>query len=226
MAKAAEQRRYQYIAITDHSQGLKIAGGINKEELAEQGQEIEEVNATLAGDRKKVRILRSIELNLNPKGQGDLPEECLEPLDLVLGAFHSALRRDDDQTERYLAALHHPAVHILGHPRGRIYNYRSGLKADWSKVFATAAELDKAVEIDAYPDRQDLSAELLTVAAKAGCRISLGTDAHHPWQLEFIPLGLAQACLGGIKRERILNFMERDDLVAWAAAVRAARAST
>ena len=107
----------------------------------------------------------------------------LAELDLVLGCFHSSLRRKEDQTERYLAALRNPAIQILGHPRGRIYNYRVGLSADWPKVFSTAAELDKAVEIDAYPDRQDLSPDLVTVAKIAGCRISLGTDSHGPSQL-------------------------------------------
>ena len=86
-----------------------------------------------------------------------MEDSSLKGLDLVLGSFHSALRRKDDQTERYVAALRNPSIHILGHPRGRIYNYRLGLKADWARVFGLAAELNKAVEIDCYPDRQDLS---------------------------------------------------------------------
>src|SRR5436309_12001047 len=107
----------------------------------------------------------------------------LKQLDIVLGCFHSALRREDDQTERYLAAMRNPAIQILGHPRGRIYNYRIGLTADWSRVFDLAAELDKAVEIDGYPDRQDLSLDLVRLAKRAGCRISLGTDSHGRSQL-------------------------------------------
>src|SRR5437667_6145281 len=180
MAQTAEERGYEYIAITDHSKGLKIAGGINEEELAEQIDEIDTVNRLLAAGGSRVRVLRSIELNINPHGEGDMEESALTRLDLVLGSFHSALRRTDDQTARYLAALGTPIIQILGHPRGRIYNYRLGLNATWSRLFATAAELDKAVEIDAYPDRQDLSADLLELAKKAGCRVSIGTDAHHP----------------------------------------------
>jgi DNA polymerase (family 10) len=83
--------------------------------------------------------------------------DALKKLDLVLGCFHSALRKKEDQTARYLAALRNRDIQVLGHPRGRIYNYRLGLTADWTHVFDLAAELDKAVEIDAYPDRQDLS---------------------------------------------------------------------
>jgi histidinol phosphatase-like PHP family hydrolase len=144
-----------------------------------------------------------------------MEDAALSELDIVLGSFHSALRRKDDQTRRYLAALHNPALHILGHPRGRIYNFRLGLQADWSQVFDTAAELDKAVEIDAYPDRQDLSLDLLTLAGKSGCRISIDTDAHGPSQLSFIEYGLAAAIRAGIKRDRIINFLPRKELLLW-----------
>src|SRR5579872_1718805 len=132
------------------------------------------------------RILRSVELNLFPIGTGDMDQAALDHLDLVLGCFHSALRRKEDQTERYLAALRNSSIHILGHPRGRIYNFHLGLSADWAKVFALAAKLDKAVEIDCYPDRQDLSLDLLGIARREGCRISLGTDSHGPSQLKFM----------------------------------------
>jgi putative hydrolase len=119
-----------------------------------------------------------------------------------------------------LAAIRNPAIQILGHPRGRIYNFRLGLTADWRRVFDTAAELDKAVEIDCYPDRQDISPDLLKLAAKAGCRISLGTDSHGPPQLRFIEFGLAAAITAGIKRERILNFMPVRELLQWVGSVR------
>ena len=143
--------------------------------------------------------------------------EALERLDLVLGCFHSKLRLKDDQTARYLAALRNPHVHILGHPRGRVYNFRLGLQADWETVFREAAELDKAVEIDCFPDRQDLDVQTLQLARQAGVRISLGTDAHASWQLFFLEFGLAAAWQAGIPRERILNFMSADELQQWAA---------
>src|SRR5882757_1829392 len=138
-----------------------------------------------------------------------------------LACFHSALRRKEDQTERYLAALRNPTIQIRGHPRGRIYNFRKGLTADWSKVFDLAAELDKAVEIDCYPDRQDLNIELLKLARVAGCRISLGTDSHSPSQLGFIDLGVAAALSAGIEPDRILNFMPLNQLRNWVDNVRA-----
>ena len=217
MAEAAQARGYEYIAITDHGKGLKIAGGINEIELEEQGREIGELNREFAKAGSAFRVLRSIEMNLDTNGAGDMEPKSLAKLDIVLGAFHSALRRTDDQTERYLGALRNPRLHILGHPRGRIFNYRLGLKADWPKVFALGAKLDKAVEIDSYPDRQDLDIRLLKMARESGVRISIGTDAHHPWQLGFIDFGLAAAIRAKIPKDRILNFMSAEGLLEWVA---------
>ena len=95
------------------------------------------------------------------------------------------------------SVLCNPAAQILGHPQGRIYNYRAGLNADWSRVFAEATRFDKAMEIDGYADRQDLKMSLLKIARQEGVRISLGTDAHHPWQLAFMNFSLAY--LAGIR---------------------------
>ena len=225
MADAAKERSYEYIAITDHSKGLKIAGGIDERALKRQGTEIAKVNAALSKSGSQLTVLRSIEMNLNPRGEGDMSPDSLRSLELVLGSFHSALRTAEDQTERYLAALRNPHIHILGHPRGRIYNFRIGLKADWPRVFAEAAKLDKALEIDCYPDRQDLNVALLKIAREQGTRISLGTDAHHGWQLEFIDLGLAAALRAKISADRIVNFMSLLELKTWAQALRDGNAS-
>jgi histidinol phosphatase-like PHP family hydrolase len=219
MAEAARLRGYSYIAITDHSKGLKIAGGIDEDQLAKQREEIAAVNESMRGHAGGFRVLNSVELNLSPSGAGDMDPIALNRLDLVLGCFHSALRRKEDQTERYLAALRNPSIHILGHPRGRIYNFRLGLSADWARVFALAARLDKAVEIDCYPDRQDLSVDLLAIARKEGCRISMGTDSHGPSQLEFMNLGVAAAIRAKLDPEKILNYMSADQLLKWAESV-------
>jgi histidinol phosphatase-like PHP family hydrolase len=215
MAAAAQARGYEYIAITDHSKGLKIAGGIDEAALAKQGDEIAAVDQSIRAANGQLHVLRSIEMNLNPRGEGDMDVAALRGLDLVLGSFHSSLRTTEDQTERYLKAIRNPQVHILGHPRGRIYNFRLGLAADWPRVFAEAAKLDKALEIDSYPDRQDLNLSLLKIARREGTRISLGTDAHHSWQLEFIELGLAAARKAGIPANRIVNFLPLDQLLDW-----------
>jgi histidinol phosphatase-like PHP family hydrolase len=219
MVEAAVSRGYSYVAITDHSKGLKIAGGMDEEQLAKQAAEITVVNEGMRENAHKFCILRSVELNLSPTGAGDMEQSALDRLDLVLGCFHSALRRKEDQTERYLAALRNPSIHILGHPRGRIYNFRLGLSADWARVFALAAELEKAVEIDCYPDRQDLSVDLLVIARKEGCRISMGTDSHGPSQLGFMELGVAAAIRAHLDPERILNYMSTDRLLKWSQSI-------
>jgi len=154
-------------------------------------------------------------VNLSPSGEGDMAPSALRNLDLVLGCFHSALRRADDQTSRYVAALQNPDIQILGHPQTRIYNHREGLQAGWHRVFAEAARLDKAVEIDGYADREDLRLSLLKIAKEEGAKISLGTDAHHPEQLIYMELSLAAAALAKIHPERIINFMTLTLLRKW-----------
>ena len=220
MADAATEKSYEYIAITDHSKGLKIAGGIDERALEKQGNEIDKLNVSLRKSGRNLLVLRSIEMNLNRRGEGDMSPESLLALDLVLGSFHSSLRIVEDQTDRYLAALRNPHIEILGHPRGRIYNFRIGLSADWPRVFAEATSLNKAMEVDCYPDRQDLNIDLLKIAREQGTRISLGTDAHHSWQLEFIDLGLAAALKAKLPADRIVNFMPIGELKSWVREVR------
>ena len=220
MAEEGYARQYEYIAISDHAKGLKIAGGMDERELAQQAVEIESANDRFESDGRDFRVLRSVELNLNSEGIGDFDEHTISRLDIVIGSFHSALRKTEDQTERYLAALNNSDVNILGHPRGRIYNHRLGLTADWRTIFAEAARLDKAMEIDCYADRQDLDLELLALACKAGVRISIDTDAHRPSELDQIKLGLAAALLAKYPAELIINFMPAHELLAWARSAR------
>lgn len=215
MAMKAIELGHEYIAITDHSKGLKIAGGMDEDTLADQGTEVEALNDELASDG--FRVLHAIEMNISPDGSGDMEPGALTSLDLILGSFHSKLRLKEDQTDRYLAALRNPHVHVLGHPRGRMYNFRLGLTADWPRVFAEAAALDKALEIDCHPNRQDLNRELVEIARDAGARVSIGTDAHSPEEMEFIEMGVATIVEAGFPPERVLNLMPVDDLLEWTA---------
>src|SRR6266571_6764492 len=175
MAEAAEALGYQYVGITDHSKGLPIANGMDEERLARQGEEVAAMNRSLAASGRGPRVLHSIEMNLSPEGEGDMEPDALARLDLVMGAFHSKLRLTEDQTERYLKALRNTTVNTIAHPRGRRFNVRLGLKADWSIVFEEAAERGTAVEIDASPERQDLPVELLRIALETGVRFTLGS---------------------------------------------------
>lgn len=211
MVEAAGALGHEFIAITDHSKGLVITNGMSEGRLAAQGRAIAALNAR--GVRP--RVLRSIEMNISPLGVEDMERPALRELDLVLGAFHSKLRTKDDQTDRYLCALENPTIHVLAHPRGRIWNFRLGLSADWARVAERAAARDVALEIDAYPDRQDLNVDLLAHVRRAGGRISIGTDAHNAEELRYIDVGIAAAITAKIPRERILNCMAPDELVAW-----------
>ncbi len=222
MVEAAAARGHAYVAITDHSVGLPIANGMSEERLAGQGEHIDRLTADLESTGAGIRALKSIEMNLSPEGEGDMDPEALARLDLVLGAFHSKLRLTEDQTARYLAAIRNPTVHVLAHPRCRMYNRRAGLRAEWDRVFAEAASLGKAVEIDANPHRQDLDPALLETAREAGVLISIGTDAHSVGELDFLEYGLAAAIRGAIPRERILNFRPVGEVTAWAEEVRRA----
>jgi DNA polymerase (family 10) len=216
VAEAEALWNYEFIAITDHSKGLKIARGMDEAKLAEQGEDIALVNQELDARGSRLRVLRSIEMNLSPEGVQDMEPEALAGLDLVLGAFHSKLRPTEDQTDRYLRALRNPTFHVLAHPRGRVFNRRLGLSADWSRVFQAAAEEGKALEIDAHPSRQDLDVELLQVARDAGLWISIGTDAHLLRELSYVEFGVALAIRAGFPRERILNYQPLQSLLKWA----------
>ena len=214
LAAACRARGYAYAAITDHSHGLKIAGGMSMEEAADQRRAIDEVNRTMAPG---FRLLHGIEANIGVDGQLDLSLEEAATFDLVLAAPHSRLRKNDDQTARLVAAVNHPHVRILAHPRGRISGSRAGIVADWSIVFAAAAERGVAVEIDGDPARQDLDHTLARQARDAHCLFALDSDAHTTRQLEYAETALAHARLAQIPADRIINCWPLDRLIAWVA---------
>jgi histidinol phosphatase-like PHP family hydrolase len=217
MAAAAIERGYSYIAMTDHTAGLTVAHGMDETRVAAQAREIAQVNGALEGHAIDFTVLHAVEMNLSDTGTGDVKPSTLKKLDLVLGSFHSGLSATRDQTSRYLAALRNPHVHILGHPQTRRWNKRPGLQADWSRVFAEAARLGKAVEVDGYAERQDLRLSLLKIAKTEGALISLGSDAHRQAQLAYMDFALASVFLAGIPTSRVLNFWPAEKLVKWAA---------
>lgn len=162
--------RADFVAITDHSVSLTIAHGMTVDELENQGRRIDAINARMGGDRPPFEVLRSIEMDVFADGAADLDLPLRARLDLVLGAFHSKLRSVEGETERYLAALRLPALHVLAHPTARMFGRRPGLRADWRRVFAEAGTRGKAVEIGATMWRQDLSAKLAEIAVSDACR--------------------------------------------------------
>jgi histidinol phosphatase-like PHP family hydrolase len=217
MVAASKSLGRPFVAITDHSQTLTIANGMTPEQLSEQGRAIDAMNRGFEDDGDAFRVLRSMEVDVFPDGTLDMNDDSLASLDLVLGALHSALRLKDDQTERYLTALRQPRLHVLAHPKARMYGRRVGTVADWRRVFAEAASLGKALELDATVWRQDLNVELATLArGEGGEWVSIGSDAHAARELARLPFGMATAALAGLPRERILNYRPVAFVRSWA----------
>lgn len=213
IALACQARGYAFAAVTDHSHGLKIAGGMSMQEAADQRRAIERVNAAT----HSFQLLQGIEANIGADGQLDLTDDEARTFDVVLAAPHSRLRRAEDQTGRLIVAVQNPAVRILAHPRGRITGSRAGIVADWCRVFATAATAGVAVEIDGDPARQDLDHALAASALAAGCLFALDSDAHTTAQLAYVETAIAHARLAGIPADRIVNCWPVDRLRNWLA---------
>jgi putative hydrolase len=207
-------RGYSYAAVTDHSYGLPIANGVSMARLADQHREIDRLNNAHG---KRFRLIKGIEANIAADGGLDMSLEDRRTVELVVAAPHSALRSSADQTRRILAAVRQPAVHILGHPRGRKYGVRPGVTADWDRIFKAAAHATVAVEIDGDPRRQDIDHELARRALKAGCIFALDSDAHAPGEWEFAETAIAHARLAGIPSERVINCWPLEFLLKWAA---------
>jgi putative hydrolase len=205
---------YQFCAVTDHSYGLKIAGGVSMAELREQHKEIDALNRRHRGT---FRLLKGIEANIRADGSIDMERDELAQLEIVVAAPHSVLRSADDQTERMINAVSAPGVHILGHPRGRMIGSRPGVSADWDRVFKAAVKSQVAIEIDGDPSRQDLDFDIARRAIDAGCLFALDSDAHSTGELApYAATAIAHARLAGVPTERIINCWPLERLLAWA----------
>lgn len=202
---------WTFCAVTDHSYGLKIAGGMSMADAARQHKAIDRINR----QRHAFRLIKGVEANISADGHLDLSDEEVAEFELVLAAPHSKLRLMTDQTPRLLRALDTPGVHVLAHPRGRITGSRPGVTADWDAVFHKAAAANVAVEIDGDPSRQDLDFALASRALDAGCLFALDSDAHTTGQFAYTDTALAHARLAGIPADRIINCWSTDRLLGW-----------
>ena len=205
---------YRFCAVTDHSYGLKIAGGVSMAELAQQHAAIDGLNKQHRG---RFRLLKGIEANIRPDGAIDMEPSELAQLEMVVAAPHSVLRSAEDQTARMVRAASTQGVHILGHPRGRMIGSRPGVSADWDRVFAAAAKSAVAIEIDGDPSRQDLDYHIARRAVDAGCLFALDSDAHSTGELApYASTAIAHARLAGVPTDRIVNCWTLDRLLKWA----------
>jgi len=211
MARACADRGYDYMAITDHSRRVSVAGGLDEDELEQQWAEIDEIEEDL-----EVEILRSLEVDILKDGSLDLDDEHLEELDLVLATVHSYMDLDEEeQTERIVTALSHPSVHVLGHPTGRRINEREPYPLDVEAVLEAAREHHVAVELNANPERLDLSDRYVYRAREIGTMVTISTDAHSPDNLRFMEYGVAQARRGWLEPDHVLNTRSLPELKSW-----------
>ncbi len=206
-------RGYTHSAVTDHSYGLPIAGGLPMAKVEQQHREIDALNDKYRG---QFRLLKGIEANIRADGSVDMTFAELALMEIVVAAPHSALRSAADQTARMLGAVQTPGVHILGHPRGRMYGSRPGVTAEWEKVFDAAARLGVAIELDGDPARQDLDYDLARRAVPSGCLFAIDSDAHATDQWWYAETALAHARLAGVPRERVINCWPLARLLDWA----------
>jgi DNA polymerase (family 10) len=202
MVEAARARGLSYIAVTDHARFAEVIGGLTPDGLRAQIDAIAKLNETLDG----FRVLTGIEANVQPDGSLDLPDELLAKVDVVVASVHSHFRQTrDEMTARLVRAVSNEHVDILAHPTGRKIGERPPYDADWDLVFRAAAEHACALEINANPIRLDLSAELARRAVAAGCRLSIGSDAHAPEHFGFLRLGVLTARRGWATAMDVVN---------------------
>lgn len=209
MALAAQDRGYQYLAICDHSQSLKFAGGLSEQRILDQVEEIKKLNQKLS----RIVLLAGTEVDIKTDGSLDFPNRILEKLDLVVAAIHSGFKQPEAQiTKRLFSALENSHVDILAHPTGRLISSRPPYRVNLEELFAKAAETGTALEINAYYDRLDLNDIQCRRAAEMGVKLSIGTDAHHPDQLWMMRLGVAVARRGWLEKSNLLNTLSHQEL--------------
>jgi putative hydrolase len=213
MAEAARALGHEWIALTDHSPRLTVANGLSASRLEAQLELVASLNAELA----PFRILTGIEVDILEDGSLDQREDLLARLDVVVASVHSQLRMPaGPMTARMVAAIRNPHADVLGHCTGRLLGGRGRRPEsvfDSAAVFGACREQGVAVEINCRPERMDPPDRLLGLAAEAGCRFAIDTDAHAPGQLDWLGNGTVRAEKFGIPAERVINTRRADEVI-------------
>jgi DNA polymerase (family 10) len=218
MAEAARARGWSYIGITDHSESAFYAGGLSRDKIEMQHDEIDALNERMSG----FRILKGVEADILASGDLDYDAELLDRFDFVVASVHSRFSMDRTaMTDRVLRALDDPHLTVLGHPTGRLLLAREGYAIDMDAVLAKAAEQHVSVELNADPHRLDIDWRLLPRARELGIPIEIGPDAHSTKGLDTMTLGVGMARKGGLEAGDVLNARSSDDVIAFARARRA-----
>jgi DNA polymerase (family 10) len=209
MAQAAKERGYDYLAVTEHSKRVTMAGGMDAKRLGKQIKEIDRLNGKL----KDIVLLKGIELDILKDGSLDLPDDILKELDLTVCAVHYNRNLSKKQmTERIIRAMDNPYFNIFAHPTGRLINERGPYEVDLEKIMEAAKERGCFLEINAQPDRLDLSDRHCKMAKDMGLKLAVSTDAHSVSDLELIRYGLDQARRGWLEPDDVINTRSLKDL--------------
>jgi DNA polymerase (family 10) len=209
MAAAARARGYSYLAITDHSQRVTVAHGLDANRLARQLEAIDALNEKLAG----FTVLKGLEVDILEDGSLDLPDSLLQRLDLTVCSIHSKFNLPRTrQTERILRAMDNSYFSILGHPTGRLLNQRAAYEVDMESIIRGARERGCFLELNCHPERLDLNDVYCRLAKAQGVKISLATDAHSVQDFAQMPYGLNQARRGWLEPADVLNTRSLKDL--------------
>jgi DNA polymerase (family X) len=209
MATAARDLGYEYLAICDHTQNVRVVPGLDADDLRRQGEEIAAANEELA----PFRVLRGTEVDIRRDGTLDLPDDVLAELDWVQLSLHAGQReRRDELTRKVTEAMRHPAVSCLSHPKGRIINHRPPNALDLERVFEVALETGVALETNGLPDRLDLSGPEIKLAIGGGVPIVASTDAHSVRGLQNMRLAIATARRGWATAADVVNARPLADL--------------
>ena len=210
MVEAAKKLGHEYIAMTDHAGHLAIAGGMKEKELLKYLTAIDEADKKIRG----IKILKGAEVDINKDGGLEIKDEVLVRLDVVLGSIHDNFKMSREaMTERICRAMNNKNMDIWAHPSGRLLGRREGYEVDWEKVFEQAVKTGTVIEINAFPDRLDLTWQNVKRAIEAGVKLSIGTDAHTIGHLEYLELGVFVARRGWAEKKDIINTKSFEELM-------------
>jgi DNA polymerase (family 10) len=211
MAAAAQKLGYEYLVISDHTQSLGIASGLDVTRLREQRAEIERLNQGFSS----FRLLQGIEVEIRSDGTLDFADEVLQEVEVVIASVHVALRQDKETiTERVVRAMRNPHVDIIGHPSGRLLREREASRVDLDRVIQVAAETGTILEVNSAPNRLDLDDMHIHHAVQLGVRLAINSDAHTSDFLDVVEYGVATARRGWAEAHDVVNTLPVRQLLA------------
>ena len=206
---AAREKNYSYIAISDHSEGLKITNGLDEKRLTKQLDEIDRLQKKYPN----IKIFKSSEVDIKKDGSLDINQKMLKLLDFVTISVHSSFQMSEkEMTDRVLKAMNNPSVKILGHPSGRLIFKRGPIKLEFHKIFEKAKSSDIAMEINCHPDRLDLNDVNAKAAKDFGVKLAINTDAHIVDHLRNMELGVGTARRAWIEKKDVINAYDLKNL--------------